>query len=656
MAAAILTDIALRLRANTAELQSGLARAKGNIKTFKKDTKGATKELGGAFKTLGGEAASGISRMSGGFGAMTSTIGGAIRAVKNLAGGMNVLKVALISTGIGAIFVAIGTAIAGVTAYFRGTIDGAGKLASITGVLKGVFTALQDVLISVGRFLVKMFEDPKQGIADLWAMIKENLINRFVGMVDLFKNGWQAIANGAKGVGMAIAGIFNKEKRDESKKYFDDMKTNLVDVGKAAFKMTTGIDFDKAAEKASAMFEKGKSQAKEIQGLNERRFRLELHQVETMADEARMARDIKILREETADVERGLAARLETSNQALALTDQLYSKKVRDAQSALNIQKELNAASETSLEDLRKEKELEVALLGIEAEKAERVKELKEQRKTILAETQRQADAAKNADLAILAEMQAEDKKVTDSIAAYREKVQQSTLEGQLKFLEDQFKKRIIFEEEYLGEVKRVQEEIAERDKKLADEELERIRTVKEAKISSVNGYMDAALQASETVATMFEAAKAKELAAAEGNEAKKADIEKKYAKKQKGIAKLQAVINAALGITKAFGDGGVLGFITGGLVAAATAAQIKIIDSTPLAKGAIAYSPVNALVGEYPGAARNPEVIAPLDKLTGIISNALGGSFGGGDVRFEIDGYKLVGILSKQMKLNAIG
>ena len=34
------------------------------------------------------------------------------------------------------------------------------------------------------------------------------------------------------------------------------------------------------------------------------------------------------------------------------------------------------------------------------------------------------------------------------------------------------------------------------------------------------------------------------------------------------------------------------------------------------LASGGIAYGTTNAVVGEYPGAGSNPEVIAPLDKL----------------------------------------
>ena len=49
------------------------------------------------------------------------------------------------------------------------------------------------------------------------------------------------------------------------------------------------------------------------------------------------------------------------------------------------------------------------------------------------------------------------------------------------------------------------------------------------------------------------------------------------------------------------------------------------------------------AMVGEYPGARVNPEIITPLDKLKGIMKDIAPG----GDVRFVIEQSQLVGILA---------
>jgi hypothetical protein len=52
-------------------------------------------------------------------------------------------------------------------------------------------------------------------------------------------------------------------------------------------------------------------------------------------------------------------------------------------------------------------------------------------------------------------------------------------------------------------------------------------------------------------------------------------------------------------------------------------------------------------LFGEYAGAKNNPEVVAPLDKLRGMLATPVAADFG--KVEFEIRGRTLVGILSKE-------
>lgn len=64
--------------------------------------------------------------------------------------------------------------------------------------------------------------------------------------------------------------------------------------------------------------------------------------------------------------------------------------------------------------------------------------------------------------------------------------------------------------------------------------------------------------------------------------------------------------------------------------------------------KGALAFGPTLGIFGEYAGASHNPEVVAPLDKLRSMIEPSEGI---GGEVRFVIDGDKLVGILKKKNK-----
>jgi len=85
-------------------------------------------------------------------------------------------------------------------------------------------------------------------------------------------------------------------------------------------------------------------------------------------------------------------------------------------------------------------------------------------------------------------------------------------------------------------------------------------------------------------------------------------------------------------------------------LAIAAMASIAAAIAAIPkFAQGGIAYGPTLGVFGEYPGASSDPEVVAPLSKLTSLIP--MRGV--DGEVHFYIDGYRLKGILQKVDKVN---
>lgn len=92
-------------------------------------------------------------------------------------------------------------------------------------------------------------------------------------------------------------------------------------------------------------------------------------------------------------------------------------------------------------------------------------------------------------------------------------------------------------------------------------------------------------------------------------------------------------------------GFGIAMGFTTA-MLAAVTAAGIPM-----LADGGLASGPTLAMVGEYAGASGNPEVIAPLDKLRGMLAEPAA-PIDFSKVEFRIKGRELVGILSKEDNL----
>lgn len=138
-----------------------------------------------------------------------------------------------------------------------------------------------------------------------------------------------------------------------------------------------------------------------------------------------------------------------------------------------------------------------------------------------------------------------------------------------------------------------------------------------EAGVRAASATTNAAASAATIVANKLEAASFKELAAAE------------Y------MAAHAYIPFAGYGIAAGF---------TAAMLATVTAAGIPM-----LADGGLASGPTLAMVGEYAGASGNPEVIAPLDKLQGMLTDTAPAF---GKVTFKIAGRTLVGILEKENKI----
>ena len=112
----------------------------------------------------------------------------------------------------------------------------------------------------------------------------------------------------------------------------------------------------------------------------------------------------------------------------------------------------------------------------------------------------------------------------------------------------------------------------------------------------------------------------ASKVAIEEATEIKLAKIKKREAVRNKALAIMSAIINTAKAVSAA------LPVIPLAIAAGAMGAiQVGIISSTPLplAEGGIVTGPTTALIGEYAGAGSNPEVVAPLDRLKGLLGES---------------------------------
>jgi hypothetical protein len=116
-------------------------------------------------------------------------------------------------------------------------------------------------------------------------------------------------------------------------------------------------------------------------------------------------------------------------------------------------------------------------------------------------------------------------------------------------------------------------------------------------------------------------------------------------AKQAETNANVKAAVSSALAANAG------IPLVGAGIGAGAAASILAVMGSIPaFAAGGIVSGPTLAMVGEYGGASRNPEIIAPLDKLRGMLNPA--GAVDLSTVEFRIKGRTLVGILDKEINM----
>lgn len=320
----VLADLTLRLQASTAEFNQKLTEAGKTVNKFgtktKKDLKDAQQranesfgKLKEGFSTMTQGLTAQLDEVTGGFSSLLAGATSSMQGVLGLSKGMNVLKVAMASTGIGLIVVALGSLIA----YLTQTQEGMDMVNEVLEPLKAGFGALLGVLQNVGKFIF------------------DNFIPVFASLGDLML-GVSAIMTGDVSGGIARL----KAGMDGLGKAFGDAKKLAVDSAKH-MKDSLAVGSQIAAlEKSIAL--------------------AEIERAESRDKLKRQLKEYNDVAEDTAKTEQ---ERIEAAKASVAITKQIEAldKKVINMQlKKLKLQQSLNDTSDADkLEYAQKEAELE---------------------------------------------------------------------------------------------------------------------------------------------------------------------------------------------------------------------------------------------------------------------------------------------------------
>jgi len=267
---------------------------------------------------------------------LAKALGGGQTAITAFARGFNILKAAIISTGIGALIIALG----GLISYFTKTQAGIDKVSKAMSYVRGVAGVLTDKLSSIGESLVNAFDDPTKALKDFGQAILDNIFNRFIAI--------------PKFIGLVGKAIGQALKRD-----FKGAAETIGEAGQAVVQFTTGLDSNQQTEFVNGLIktvDAADEAGNAMTRLSDRKAALRQATIALTVEEAKSRAAIAGFKKDAEDTTKSYGVRLEAARKAVEVEQGLLNKKIKIAQENANI-----IASEKALSNSLASDEAEVA-------------------------------------------------------------------------------------------------------------------------------------------------------------------------------------------------------------------------------------------------------------------------------------------------------
>ena len=329
----------------TINLNVDSKKATKGLKDLEKGIDGVNKEVQETSKST--QAMSGtLDKATGGAVSKFTAFKGAIGSVTT---GFKSLRVAIISTGIGALLIAV-TALG---QAFTRSEEGQNKFAKILGVIGSVTGNLLDLLADLGENIISVFENPKQALIDFKNLIVENITNRFEAVIDTV--GF---------LGSAFKKVFS-----------GDFTGALEDAKKAGSSYIDGLTgvkntLDKTAEAVKNFSKEIVDDANAASKIADQRANAEKKARDLIVERAEAERKIAELREKAVNKDKFTAQeRIKFLEEAGRVSDELAAKEVEVAKLRLEAKQTENALTKSNKDDLNEAAQLEANVIQLETQR-----------------------------------------------------------------------------------------------------------------------------------------------------------------------------------------------------------------------------------------------------------------------------------------------
>lgn len=265
--------------------------------------------------------------------AATATTGNGSKALR-------IFKIALASTGVGLLIVALGSLVT----FLASTQKGMDLITTVTRPLQAIFQSMVGVVQNLGSSLFDAFSNPKEALLSLGDLVKNNLINRF------------------KAFGVILDGILTLD--------FKKVGNGVIQLGTGVEGLTGKIK--EGAKQTAEFLKESAARGAEIDQLTKN---IEQSENNLLLIRAKNTKEIKDQELIAKDASRTLVERNAAANKASELSKQISESELALIDKKIKLKETENSLNDTSRADEKELNELKAA--RYKAEEAATARELK---------------------------------------------------------------------------------------------------------------------------------------------------------------------------------------------------------------------------------------------------------------------------------------
>ncbi len=381
----VITNLKVKFGADTSKFKKGTKEGEQAVQEFKQKGTSAFNEFAKAFGVNIDAISQQTEVFSSGLKAMQAGLKGSAETSGVLTKALKLLKVAMVSTGIGALVVALGSLLS----YFTKTKEGSDKLKQAMDAIGAVFSVIVDRASALGKSIVEAFQNPKEAVSDLWEFIKSQFVNRVAAIPKLIESAWKI-----------VKGIFDGTAKEAA-----------ADFASAMTQLGTGLDEEqqkKVANGIKGVVTEVKNEAKAAADLKKQLQALEDEEIRLIEINSEREKQIEELRNKSKELRyKDIEESKKALQQAMNIEQARLDDELRIARERAKIIEQQKALGNNLREDDKELAEAKARVNELERQSLAYRRRMISEMQTLTREYEAQQEAIRKTEMALYDEIEA---------------------------------------------------------------------------------------------------------------------------------------------------------------------------------------------------------------------------------------------------------